>query len=177
MIVNSYTGTKQKCTFVPFLSVRFAPSLNVSSTDYNQEQNIECVPSIKVDSKSKVVEIIIQDHGVRHHWVTTHILPQRMYGNIYFTHTLTNSVCVCVRAQLCLILYDPMDCSLPGTSVHGIFQARILEWFAISYSTHQLSDQIRSVAQSCLTLCDPMWTNFLIVIILLSKSLCFDFNF
>ena len=37
-------------------------------------------------------------------------------------------------AQLCLTLWDPMDCSLPGSSVHGILQARILEWFAISFS-------------------------------------------
>ena len=34
-------------------------------------------------------------------------------------------------AHLCLILYDPMDCSLPGSSVHGIFQARIREWVSI----------------------------------------------
>ena len=33
-------------------------------------------------------------------------------------------------AQSCLILCDPVDCSLPGSSVHGIFQARTLEWFA-----------------------------------------------
>ena len=33
-----------------------------------------------------------------------------------------------------LSLCDPMDCSLPGFSVHGIFQARILEWFTISFS-------------------------------------------
>ena len=32
--------------------------------------------------------------------------------------------------QLCPILSDPMDCSLPGSSVHGIFQARVLEWGA-----------------------------------------------
>ena len=37
-------------------------------------------------------------------------------------------------AQSCLTLCDPMDCSLPGFSVHGIFQARILEWVAISFS-------------------------------------------
>ena len=37
-------------------------------------------------------------------------------------------------AQSCLPLCDPMDCSLPGTSVHGIFQARILGWVAISFS-------------------------------------------
>jgi len=35
-------------------------------------------------------------------------------------------------AQSCLILSDPMDCSRPGSSVHGIFQARVLEWGAIA---------------------------------------------
>ena len=35
-------------------------------------------------------------------------------------------------AQSCLTLCDPMNCSLPGSSVHGIFQARILEWVAIT---------------------------------------------
>ena len=37
-------------------------------------------------------------------------------------------------AQLCLTLNDPMDCSPPGSSVHGIFQARVLEWGAIAFS-------------------------------------------
>ena len=37
-------------------------------------------------------------------------------------------------AQSCLTLCDPMDCSLPGFSIHGTFQARILEWVAISFS-------------------------------------------
>ena len=37
-------------------------------------------------------------------------------------------------AQSCLTLCDPMDCSLPGSSVNGIFKARILEWVAISFS-------------------------------------------
>ena len=36
--------------------------------------------------------------------------------------------------QLCLALSDPMDYSLPGSSVHGILQERILEWVAISFS-------------------------------------------
>ena len=136
-------------------------------------------------------------------------------------------------AQSCLTLSDPMDCSLPGSSIHGIFQARVLEWGAIAFSnTHLyilfyilfqyglsqdveysslcytvephclfilyiivciyqpqalspsvslpplplattnlfsmsvslfpvLSDQIRSVAQSCPTLCDPMNRGFI----------------
>ena len=37
-------------------------------------------------------------------------------------------------AQSCLTLRDPMDCSLPGSSAHGIFQARVLEWGAIAFS-------------------------------------------
>ena len=37
-------------------------------------------------------------------------------------------------AQSCLTLCDPVDCSLPGSSVHGILHARILEWVAISFS-------------------------------------------
>ena len=36
--------------------------------------------------------------------------------------------------QSCLTLRDPMDCSLPGSFVHGIFQARVLEWGAITFS-------------------------------------------
>ena len=48
-------------------------------------------------------------------------------------------------AQLCPTLCDPMDCSLPGSSVHGILQARILEWVAISFSrgSSQHRDQTR----------------------------------
>ena len=37
-------------------------------------------------------------------------------------------------AQSCLTLSDPVDCSLPGSSIHGIFQARVLEWGAIAFS-------------------------------------------
>ena len=43
-------------------------------------------------------------------------------------------LCVCSVAVSCLTLWDPVDCSPPCSSVHGISQARILEWIAISYS-------------------------------------------
>ena len=44
-------------------------------------------------------------------------------------------------AQSCLTLSDPMDCSLPGSSVHGIFQTRVLEWVAIAFSgVHRLTE-------------------------------------
>ena len=51
-------------------------------------------------------------------------------------------------AQLCLTLSDPMDCSLPGSSTHGIFQARVLQCMKVKSENE--------VAQSCLTLSDPM---------------------
>ena len=90
---------------------------------------------------------------------------------------------------MCLTLCDQMDCSPPGSSVHGIYQARILEWVAISSFMRSFHPRNQthipcisptdkwilyhwatweachinlscycccSVAQSCLTLCDPM---------------------
>jgi len=43
--------------------------------------------------------------------------------------------------QSCPTLSDPMDCSLPGSSVHGIFQARVLEWGAIAFSGERQRQQ------------------------------------
>ena len=52
-------------------------------------------------------------------------------------------VCLCSVAQLCPTLCNPMDCSLPGSSIHEILPARTLEWVAISFSrrSSQLKDQ------------------------------------
>ena len=51
------------------------------------------------------------------------------------THTHTHThCCYCLVAWSCPTLWDPIDCSLPDSSVCGIFQARILEWVAISFS-------------------------------------------
>ena len=57
-------------------------------------------------------------------------------------------------AQSCLALSDPMDCSPPGSSIHGIFQARVLEWGAIAFSNLvTLGVQIRRLnPQYCVTL-------------------------
>ena len=46
--------------------------------------------------------------------------------------------------QLCLTLWDPMDCNPPGSSIHGIFQAKILEWVAISFSRDLLNPEMES---------------------------------
>ena len=43
-------------------------------------------------------------------------------------------------AQSCPTLYDPMECSLSGSSVHGVFQARVLEWGAIAFSVLSLRE-------------------------------------
>ena len=61
-------------------------------------------------------------------------------------------------AQSCPTLSDPMDCSLPGSSIHGIFQARVLERVAIASSDKTLAAATAAAAkllQSCPTLCDP----------------------
>ena len=47
-------------------------------------------------------------------------------------------------AQSCPTLRDPMDCSLPGSSIHGIFQARVLEWGAIAFSDREQKKKTHS---------------------------------
>ena len=58
-------------------------------------------------------------------------------------------------AQSCLTLSDPMDCSLPGSSVHGIFQARVLEWGAIAFYLVGTKSAVLSCV-SCVRLHDSM---------------------
>ena len=53
-------------------------------------------------------------------------------SQIIMLYTLNLYSC-CLVAKSCLTLCDHMDCGLPGVSVHGISQARILEWVAISF--------------------------------------------
>ena len=52
---------------------------------------------------------------------------------VYMHVSIHTYVCVLIT-QSCLTLCDPLNCSPPGSSVHGILQARILEWVAISFS-------------------------------------------
>ena len=58
----------------------------------------------------------------------------------FFTSWATREAKVCVLVtQLCLTLWDSMDCSSPYSSVHGILQARILEWVAVPFSRGSLA--------------------------------------
>ena len=51
--------------------------------------------------------------------------------------------CMKVKSDSEVTLSGPMDCSLPGSSVHGIFQARVLEWGAIAFSEQALGGQLK----------------------------------
>ena len=76
---------------------------------------------------------------VRHDWVTSlHFTSSSCALTGIWIRLMCvwiRLVCVCVLvAQLCLTLCNPMDRSPPGSSVHGILQARILEWVAVPFS-------------------------------------------
>ena len=60
-------------------------------------------------------------------------------------------------AQSCPTLCYPMDCSLPGSTVHGIFQARILEWVAISFSRRSSWPRDRTWVSCVVGRCFPIW--------------------
>ena len=68
----------------------------------------------------------------------THFLCSRSENWMHLTFFLMPLMCQAAAAakslQSCLTLCDPIDCSLPGSSVPGILQARILEWAVISFS-------------------------------------------
>ena len=79
-------------------------------------------------------------------------LSQRSHLHLLSNASLRFSVHAHVCAQLCLTLCDPMESSLPGSSVHRISQARILDWVAISSSKWStwLRDQTRASCVSCI---------------------------
>ena len=64
---------------------------------------------------------------------------KRLADSLCCTASIVKRVCMC--AQVCPILCDPMDCSPPDSSVHRIFQARALQWVTISSS--RASSQLR----------------------------------
>ena len=60
-------------------------------------------------------------------------------------------------AQLCPTLCDPMDCSLPRSSVHGIFQAKVLEWIAISFSSGSSQTRDQTQVSRIVDRCFTVW--------------------
>ena len=62
---------------------------------------------------------------------------------VYLSQLVSEEVKSSELAQLCPTLCDPVDCTLPGSSVHGILQAKILEWVAISFSRRSSNPGIK----------------------------------
>ena len=73
-------------------------------------------------------------------------------------------------AQSCPTLSDPMDCSLPGSSVHGIFQARVLEWGAIAFSDLPAT-YIKSNIFICLIFFTSNWSVQILICVLLYDAI------
>ena len=92
------------------------------------------------------------------------------------THTHLNRywICMCSVTMLCPTICRPMDCSPPGSSAHEIFQARILEWVAISFFNGicimkpKNGDNIYTYKEICKRLLITLWNGCLIVELWLS---------
>ena len=79
----------------------------------------------------------------------TYLPYRRILNNLCkyssFLHPFLFAAAAAKSLQLCLTLWDPIDCSLPGSSIHGIFQARVLEWVAIAFSAFYLGNALNLV--------------------------------
>ena len=106
-----------------------------------------------------------------------HSTSLRLSFSICPIKTLIESCC-CLVAQLYLTLCDPMDYSLPGSSVYGIFQARIMEWVTIAFSRgfSPPRDQIcvscigRQILYHCTTWDWKIWYPLLSTCVLVHKN-------
>ena len=68
-------------------------------------------------------------------------------------------LCAVLSLQACLTLCDSMNCSPPGSSVHGILQARLLEWVAISFSRDLPNPGIEPTSLEFPALADELFTS------------------
>ena len=90
------------------------------------------------------------------------VMPPRWWngktGSPFLTTSLSSPAAAAAKSlQSCPALSDPMDCSLPGSSVHGIFQARVLECVAISFS-NAWKWKVKVKSLSCVRLFTTQWT-------------------
>ena len=97
------------------------------------------------NQKAKLIQMSIN-------WWTGKQIVVYLCTKIWFSQVHTHTEV----AQSCLTLCDPMDCSPPGSSVHGIFQAWILEWVAVSFSISQVSQTQKD--KYCMVVF--MWGNY-----------------
>ena len=96
------------------------------------------ITNLKLSSAATPVIIsLVEKKLQRFSWLANQGGNETKVRSIFplYLHTSLKNACVCAKSlQSCPTLSDPMDCSPPGSSVHGILQARILEWAAISSS-------------------------------------------
>ena len=100
------------------MTAHFVPFVSTTGISIILDNHLGSFPSCHLTRNSTNIETVF------HSW----------YRHSVWHMCISVCVCVCgVCAQSCLTLWDPMGCSLPGSSVHGISQARILEWVVIPF--------------------------------------------
>ena len=124
------------CQYVTISPFPISMSLAINFTLSNVNYLIMTVPCVCVLSQS-VVSSSLQPQGLE----STRLLcpwnisgKQEYWSGLPFPSPMHEVQRESEIAQSCLTLNNPMDCSLPGSSVHRILQARVLEWVAISSS-------------------------------------------
>ena len=87
------------------------------------------------------------------------LLPDPEFRLLVRLYHILTTAAAAKLLQSCPTLNDPMECSLPGFSIHGIFQATVLEWVVISFSRGSSwprdQTQVSGIAERCLTLGQP----------------------
>ena len=126
---------KNWCFVTAVLEKTLESSLDSKIKPVNPKGKKPWILTRKTDAEAKtpilwppdVIHSISLDHFTPPFYAT---FPSKIFSQI----TICLIVCLLLLLKLCLTLWDLMDGSLPGSSVHGISQSRILEWVAISLS-------------------------------------------
>ena len=105
---------------------------NLAASTWTRSRRESDILSLSIDAKDNC-HIAWMEVEFRGEWI--HIYVWLSLFAVRLTITTLLIGCCCLVAKLCLTLCDPMDCSLPGFSVRGVSQARILDWVAISFSS------------------------------------------
>ena len=130
---------------------RFSALLIVREMQIKTKNEVSLHTSQNAAAAAAAVASVVSDSVWPHRWQPTRLRhPWDSPGKNARVGCYFLLQCMKVKsesevAQLCLTLRDPMDCSLPGSSIHGIFQARVLEWGAIAFS-----DQSEWPSSKCL---------------------------
>ena len=138
--------------FIPYSKAKFACYSRCILTSYFY---------IPVPYQTQISRSVVSDSVQPHRWQPNRLpcpwdSPGKSTGvGCHFLFQCMKVKSESEVAQLCPTFSDPMDCSLPGSPTHGIFQARVLEWGVIAFSIKLMS--IELVMPSChLILCHPL---------------------